>query len=131
MVLLSLTFASLTIPACSYLSSASFLHCLTPIFLKPFTSSSHLSLGLPMLRFPSGLVSRIFCGTLLLSILRTCPSNSVHLDLISVTKSALLYRLSSFFDNVSSMEAKSKWISDKLVVLLNCTLIAHIQVFIL
>jgi hypothetical protein len=46
-----------------------------------------------MLLFPSGLPSRIFCGTLLLSILRTWPSHSI-LDSISVTMSGLLYRLS-------------------------------------
>jgi hypothetical protein len=97
MVLLSLTIASLTLAARSRLSSAFFCYCLTPIFLISFTrSSSHLNLGLPMFLFPSGQPSRTFCGTLLLSIVRTCPSHSVLRDLISTTMSGLLYRLSSF-----------------------------------
>jgi hypothetical protein len=36
-----------------------------------------------MLLLPSGLPFRIFCSTPLLSILGTCPSHSVLLDLIS------------------------------------------------
>jgi hypothetical protein len=96
MVLLSLTFASITIPAHSHLSLAFFFHCLTPIFLKSFiTSSSHLSLSLPVFLFPSGLPSRIYYRILLLSILRTCPSHSILPSMILVTMSGLLHRLSS------------------------------------
>jgi hypothetical protein len=36
-----------------------------------------------------------------------------------------------FLDNVSSVEAKSESMSDKLVVSLNCTFIAHVQVSVL
>jgi hypothetical protein len=37
-----------------------------------------------MLLFPSGPPSRIFCGTLLISILKIWPSHSILLDLILV-----------------------------------------------
>jgi hypothetical protein len=61
-----------------------------PQYPCPFSSIlSHLSLGLPMLLFSPGLPSKIFCGTLLLFLLRTYPNHSVLLDLISVTMSAL------------------------------------------
>jgi hypothetical protein len=56
----------------------------------------YLSLGLQMLLFPSGMPSRIFCGTLLLFILRMCPSHSILLDLISATMCVLLHRFSIF-----------------------------------
>jgi hypothetical protein len=85
-VLVSLLFTSLTISAHSHLSSASFLHCLIPIFLKSLTSSSrHFILCLPMFLFHWGLPPRAVCGTLLLLILIICPSHSVLLGLISAS----------------------------------------------
>ena len=77
---------------CSSLSTAFCRHLLTLVSLRSFyTSSSRLHIGLPLLLFPSGLLSNTFLTILPWSILATCPIHSILFFLISTTVSRSLY----------------------------------------
>ena len=78
------TLASLITGALPFLSTAFCHHLLTIISHRCFsTSSSHLNLCLPILLFPSGLLSNTFFTVLPWSILTACPIHSSCFFLIT------------------------------------------------